>query len=426
MAWLYVPGLPELTSPSPLQCPDTELSVQLRGKPLPPQRWLRASKTAPSLRFLSGIQSSPSMVNRGVDSWISSIQACHVSRGPWQASNSGSKTSGGFGMTCTESSERSILPSSLLRMCLGLFEVDFTPSSMTLPPAGGMQNGCIYERPMWEPRTNVKESLCSGGAASWPTPVANDDNKTPEAHLAMKRRMGERDGSNANRTAITSLQVFTQAWPTPTATDSTSTANATAGRSDPNSNHHAGTTLTDAIRLWRTPSAGHPDKGGSQSPEKRLAGGHTLDLQDQAEYWMTPNVPTGGRVLPEADVIAKGATDQGKRQVGLEMQCRYWRTPDSRDHHAQGPREQHEQRQTKLSDQIKSFLPDQMTQTNGSESLQSTRTSRRRLNPAFVCWLMTWPWWWTQPVPINFAREAMALWQSKARLHLSNLLEGRA
>jgi hypothetical protein len=44
--------------------------------------------------------------------------------------------------------------------------------------------------------------------AGWPTPVCNDDNKTPEAHLAMKRRMGERDGTGANRTAITSLQVM--------------------------------------------------------------------------------------------------------------------------------------------------------------------------------------------------------------------------
>lgn len=44
--------------------------------------------------------------------------------------------------------------------------------------------------------------------AGWPTPVANDDNKTPEAHLAMKKRMGERDGTGADRTAITSLQVM--------------------------------------------------------------------------------------------------------------------------------------------------------------------------------------------------------------------------
>jgi len=58
---------------------------------------------------------------------------------------------------------------------------------------------------------------CEAQLASWPTPVANDDNKTPEAHLAMKQRMGERDGTGANRTAITSLQVTAQlaSWPTP-------------------------------------------------------------------------------------------------------------------------------------------------------------------------------------------------------------------
>ena len=52
---------------------------------------------------------------------------------------------------------------------------------------------------------------------SWPTPVANDDNKSPEAHLAMKARMGERDGTGTKRTAITSLQVMAKiaAWPTP-------------------------------------------------------------------------------------------------------------------------------------------------------------------------------------------------------------------
>jgi len=33
-------------------------------------------------------------------------------------------------------------------------------------------------------------------AGLWPTATANDDNKTPEAHLAMKQRMGERDGRN--------------------------------------------------------------------------------------------------------------------------------------------------------------------------------------------------------------------------------------
>jgi hypothetical protein len=52
--------------------------------------------------------------------------------------------------------------------------------------------------------------------ATWPTPVANPDNKTPEAHLAMKLRMGERDGTYSNRTAITDLQVMAKAFGTTT------------------------------------------------------------------------------------------------------------------------------------------------------------------------------------------------------------------
>ena len=87
--------------------------------------------------------------------------------------------------------------------------------------------------------------------AAWPTPVANDDNKTPEAHLAMKRRMGERDGSGANRTAITSLQVMAQAlapWPTPMAGTPAQNGYNEAGNND-------SSRRTVALAPWPTASA---------------------------------------------------------------------------------------------------------------------------------------------------------------------------
>jgi hypothetical protein len=71
--------------------------------------------------------------------------------------------------------------------------------------------------------TNVPVNALLGRTATlagWATPVANDDNKSVEAHLAMKKRMGERDGSNANRTAITSLQVQAQLASGPPSTSS--------------------------------------------------------------------------------------------------------------------------------------------------------------------------------------------------------------
>lgn len=53
------------------------------------------------------------------------------------------------------------------------------------------------------------------GCGGWPTPVANDDNKSPEAHLAMKARMG------GGRKAVTSLQVMAKmaGWRTPSGSD---------------------------------------------------------------------------------------------------------------------------------------------------------------------------------------------------------------
>lgn len=50
----------------------------------------------------------------------------------------------------------------------------------------------------------------------------------------------------------------------------------------------SGSGCSSSPETWRTPAAGNPANGGSQDPAKRLAGGHTVDLQDQAEYWATP------------------------------------------------------------------------------------------------------------------------------------------
>lgn len=47
----------------------------------------------------------------------------------------------------------------------------------------------------------------------------------------------------------------------------------------------------------------------------------------ESSCWPTPNVPNGGRVMAEEDVLAKGATDRGKRQVPLASVAQMWPTP---------------------------------------------------------------------------------------------------
>ena len=76
------------------------------------------------------------------------------------------------------------------------------------------------------------DPILAGQVCQWPTPVANDDNKTPEAHMAMKARM-----KGGPRNTITSLQVLVQTWPTPATRDhkganSSQHMNRTDGRTD--------------------------------------------------------------------------------------------------------------------------------------------------------------------------------------------------
>ena len=86
---------------------------------------------------------------------------------------------------------------------------DSTESLVTLPPRGMMQGGAVWELPMWGPDTSARD------AGYWPTPVANDDNRSPQAHMRMKTNM-----KGGARYKCTSLQVMAKGvdqgyWPTP-------------------------------------------------------------------------------------------------------------------------------------------------------------------------------------------------------------------
>lgn len=77
---------------------------------------------------------------------------------------------------------------------------------------------------------------------------------------------------------------------------------------------------------WRTPDANCGDRFGQHPERRNLERTYTLNDQVRA-WWLTPNVPNGGRSVPEATVMAKGQTETGKRTVELESQTRWWSTP---------------------------------------------------------------------------------------------------
>jgi hypothetical protein len=138
--------------------------------------------------------------------------------------------------------------------------------------------------------------------AGWPTPVANDDNKTPEAHLAMKLRMGVRDGTGAERMAITSLQVMAQTadlagWATPNVPNGGRTSNDSNWRPDGTKQQ---VDLGAQARLagWPTPIATDEAHGHSATWATTRCNLHNVALGIGRQ--------TTGEVVPAAEAVPAG------------------------------------------------------------------------------------------------------------------------
>jgi hypothetical protein len=185
----------------------------------------------------------------------------------------------------------------------------------------------------------------------------------------MKQRMGERDGTNSNRTAITSLQVIVQMWPTARSEDAESAGN------------HPGATdsLTGATKLWVTPRTANIK--GSQ---KRLLQGSNESIESQAQMWQTP----------ATDSFRSRGGDR-KDEMGLDQQARMmFPTPAQRDYRSPNAKPYSERGGETKGEQLANFvchssLPDQPTESDGQRSSVLPPGSRPRLNPAFVALLMS-------------------------------------
>lgn len=101
--------------------------------------------------------------------------------------------------------------------------------------------------------------------------------------------------------------------PTPTAGDAASTANATAGRRNPDSKHHSGTTLTDFIRTWPTPTARDHKDTGENTNYQRIADRSGLAgvVQVREPSWPTP-------VARDAQSYLKVKRGSGSQESGME------------------------------------------------------------------------------------------------------------
>lgn len=343
----------------------------------------------------------------------------------------------GSGPTCSASSLKSNQSTSFLKKSLGLFQEEVSVSSYpTLPKQGSMRSGVVF------PRQRSARPTSGSGCSSWPTPAANDDNKTPEAHLAMKQRMGERDGTHANRTAITSLQVMvkaTEMFPTPRAEDAESCGgHNTRGGPDslraavtwptPNQTDYKGESqpigrrppcdddLPSAVNRWPTPAAANY-RDGRASPETMarnsrplqevvISGPQAPDSPSSSgkspEQWSTPraeerqqqNSRDNGQALsrqvqwmtPEAQNQEGYQVVNGKQIPRLGKQVKLWSTPQ-----ADYPGD--DVTKLKLSPAGKATRTDNGRQVQTSLTVQ-LGVQRNKLNPRWVCHLMGVPADW--------------------------------
>lgn len=167
-----------------------------------------------------------------------------------------------------------------------------SPYSEPLPVSGVMRDGRIYSVPMEQPQ--ITDPL-------FPTPNAmiSNDGEAPETWLA-RRVKSKRADHGGNGLPLT---IAVQMLPTPTTQD----AAASGGSNESN------VTLTDAVvrtelgmrpnprHLLPTPDAYQGSRGGSQDPERRKAGGHTVSLAgvvEKGELLPTPKAGDGAMGLP--------------------------------------------------------------------------------------------------------------------------------
>ena len=221
--------------------------------------------------------------------------------------------------------------------------------------------------------------VLAGQAASWATPKANDS---------------EKRGNVAHRPHMPELVGQAQAWPTPKGTDGT--------KGGPNQAGSKGDLmLPSAAAQWPTPRTTDTNQGRG------------AELIGTAYYRPSPALKSG---------ILVG-------QANLSDVVQQWPTPAARD--SKGANSAEHALITgggrKHMDQLSNFVAHSLHLAqpipDGQESSPDGPGSPRRLNPAFGCWLMGLPCWWTNPGLTSFARSETDAYRSRLQQHLSCLFD---
>lgn len=424
--WLYLPSncAPVSACSEKASTPDFSMWESIAepfatwsGKPLLPPSLSRLWKREPLLRRLSGLTCSPSTADDSAAQWIASLLDSRAKTSVSPVAGPGSTAS-----VLASSSESSTLPTIAVRGSSfwrtsqasllpppplwtkpkAISKNERPPASWeNWPTAGGMRNGSLFQRPTLERTTSGTGGSASLGA--WPTPDCNTSTYS-NGHM----------GQN--------IREATSLWLTPNVPNggrSVSEALVQSKGMTPEGEKKT-VGLESQTRYWATPKT---ITGGANS-QRELRGAGGPDLQEQVQAWARPT--------PRATDGTNGGPNQAgsKGDLMLPSATAQWPTPASRDY--KGANSADHALVTgggrKHMDQLANFVehspysPLAQETPVGQESSQTAQTSPRRLNPAFDCWLMGWPVWWTNPGITNSVRSEMELYRSRLHSQLSFLL----
>jgi len=167
---------------------------------------------------------------------------------------------------------------------------------------------------------------------------------------------------------------------------------------------------THGAATWPTPDTGHERINRSLSPN--AADRPTIALA--AKMWQTPAA---------TDSTRAGNYGRGEGSPTFAQQAKMWPTPASRDYRTPNLESLESRGGGSKGEQLPNFVEHhfshQVLSTHDGRPLSPTaRTLPRRLNPAFACWLMGWPIWWTNPGLTSCAKSEMELYRCRLQLHL--------
>ena len=466
MTWLYIPSNCAPASACSEKAPALHSSflatstapfATWSGKPLLPRNLSALWKRERSIRRLSGLTCLPSTAQRGADAWICSLRA---SPARTSALPGGARALMASARACSSTS--STLP--MLAERGGLFWRTSAPSLLPPPPlwtkpkglstsarppaswenwptAGGTRSGSLFPRPTWVPAMGGHAGFASHGGL-WTTPdVCSGARDMSKVDPQLQKR------ADTNRT--TGLPTEAVMWPTPDTGHERINRSASPGAADR-------PTIALAAQHWATPRANDAEKRGNVAHRP-----HMPELVGQAQAWPTPTTGgansrretrpnAGGANLPESvqqwpTPMAQDSESAGSANANMTTLFRatqQWPTPASRDYRTPNSESLEARGGGSKGEQLPNFVQHHFSplvqptpfgatssvpvvSVHGSELSPTTKPEhvlgRLRLNPAFACWLMGWPSWWTNPGLTNCARPAMALYRCRLQWHLSSL-----